>query len=83
MLGDSIGAGLVYHLSKAELEQFEHGKAEGGGLGGGGGGLSGGGGPETVPLTEIEDQQDQGGGGVVIGSSRDSQTYRVGIQNQI
>ena len=36
VLGDSIGAGLVYHLSKAELEQFEHGKAEVGGLGGGG-----------------------------------------------
>ena len=30
VLGDSIGAGLVYHLSKAELEQFEHGKAEAG-----------------------------------------------------
>ena len=34
VLGDSIGAGLVYHLSKAELEQFEHGKAEAGGGGG-------------------------------------------------
>ena len=36
MLGDSIGAGLVYHLSKAELEQFEHGKAEAGAGAGGG-----------------------------------------------
>ena len=35
VLGDSIGAGLVYHLSKAELEQFEHGKAEAGAGGGG------------------------------------------------
>ena len=75
MLGDSIGAGLVYHLSKAELEQFEHGKAEGGGLAGGGGhgGHAGGGGPETVPLTEIEDQQDQGGGAVFISSPQDLQ----------
>ena len=36
VLGDSIGAGLVYHLSKAELEQFEHGKAEAGAGAGGG-----------------------------------------------
>jgi len=46
VLGDSIGAGLVYHLSKAELEEFEHKgvpvpTAEGG--------------FEAVPMTEIED----------------------------
>ena len=50
-LGDSIGAGLVYHLSKRELEAFE---------------LAGGnrtannpdqhpGGFEAVPMTEIDD----------------------------
>ena len=51
VLGDSIGAGLVYHLSKRELEAFE---------------LAGGnrtannpdqhpGGFEAVPMTEIDD----------------------------
>ena len=50
VLGDSIGAGLVYHLSKKELEDFETGKAvnmpttEGG--------------FEAVPLTEIVDGED-------------------------
>ena len=46
VLGDSIGAGLVYHLSKKELEEFEnkgvHATAEGG--------------FEAVPMTEIEDE---------------------------
>jgi len=46
VLGDSIGAGLVYHLSKTELEEFESkdrpvATAEGG--------------FEAVPMTEIED----------------------------
>ena len=44
VLGDSIGAGLVYHLSKKELEQFNASnpnKMEGG--------------FEAVPMLEIED----------------------------
>jgi len=56
VLGDSIGAGLVYHLSKDELAQADFGKPE---VGGGGGGGGDGRCPETVPLTEIEDKQDQ------------------------
>merc|ERR1712213_247597 len=40
VLGDSIGAGLVYHLSKKELEEVSK-KTEGG--------------FEAVPMTEIED----------------------------
>lgn len=44
VLGDSIGAGLVYHLSKDELDDFGKvaAKTEGGGF-------------ESVPLTEVED----------------------------
>ena len=49
MLGDSIGAGLVYHLSKKELENADTGKAlhvtEGG--------------FEAVPITELEDEEDR------------------------
>ena len=41
MLGDSIGAGLVYELSKNDLEEASKGKMEGG--------------FEAVPMTEIED----------------------------
>ena len=41
MLGDSIGAGIVYHLSKGELEEFKKGQVEGG--------------FEALPMTEIED----------------------------
>ena len=41
VLGDSIGAGLVYHLSKDELAQADFGKPEVGGGGGGGGGADG------------------------------------------
>ena len=46
VLGDSIGAGLVYHLSKRELEEFE----SKGGQGVPEGGF------EAVPMTEIEDE---------------------------
>lgn len=42
VLGDSIGAGIVYHMSKRELENFEMGAREGG--------------FEAVPMTEIEDE---------------------------
>ena len=44
MLGDSIGAGLVYHLSKKELDDFAkpHPVAPEG--------------FEAVPMTEIEDE---------------------------
>ena len=49
MLGDSIGAGLVYHLSKKELEDCDTGRAlnvtEGG--------------FEAVPMTELEDDEDR------------------------
>eukprot|EP00094_Tigriopus_californicus_P003487 TCALIF_03355-PA protein Name:"Protein of unknown function" AED:0.63 eAED:0.63 QI:146/1/0.5/1/0/0.5/2/0/76 len=41
VLGDSIGAGLVYELSKAELELFNQGKIEGG--------------FEAVPMNEIDE----------------------------
>ena len=41
MLGDSIGAGLVYHLSKKELEEFNKNVEQGG--------------FEALPMTEIED----------------------------
>jgi len=41
VLGDSIGAGIVYHLSKNELQAFEN-KPEQGGF-------------EAVPMMEIED----------------------------
>jgi len=41
VLGDSIGAGLVYELSKNDLEEASKGKMEGG--------------FEAVPMTEIED----------------------------
>ena len=48
-MGDSIGAGLVYHLSKKELENADTGKAlnvtEGG--------------FEAVPMTELEDEEDR------------------------
>ena len=46
VLGDSIGAGLVYHLSKTELESFAQGKMEGG--------------FEAVPMTEMEADNNQG-----------------------
>ena len=43
VLGDSIGAGIVYHLSKNELEAFENKPSvEQGGF-------------EAVPMMEIED----------------------------
>ena len=44
VLGDSIGAGIVYHLSKNELEAFENKppSVEQGGF-------------EAVPMMEIED----------------------------
>ena len=49
VLGDSIGAGLVYHLSKKELEDCDTGRAlnvtEGG--------------FEAVPMTELEDDEDR------------------------
>jgi hypothetical protein len=50
VLGDSIGAGLVYHLSKKELADADAGKAlhhvtEGG--------------FEAVPITELEDEEDR------------------------
>merc|ERR1712012_808199 len=41
VLGDSIGAGIVYHLSKNDLEEVGKSKMEGG--------------FEAVPMTEIED----------------------------
>ena len=41
VLGDSIGAGLVYELSKHDLEEVGKSKMEGG--------------FEAVPMTEIED----------------------------
>jgi hypothetical protein len=44
-LGDSIGAGIVYYLSKAELEEFKKGQIEGG--------------FEALPLTELEDDQNR------------------------
>ncbi|XP_023326225.1 excitatory amino acid transporter 3 [Eurytemora carolleeae] len=43
VLGDSIGAGIVYHLSKDELDDMEK-------IGGKGEGF------ETVPLTEVEER---------------------------
>lgn len=43
VLGDSIGAGIVYHLSKDELAEFKKVQAEGGGF-------------EALPMTEIEDE---------------------------
>jgi solute carrier family 1 (high affinity glutamate transporter) protein 2 len=50
VLGDSIGAGLVYHLSKDELERFNaqdrQQKIDGG--------------FESVPMTEIEDKEEHG-----------------------
>jgi len=47
VLGDSIGAGLVYHLSKDELEDFgKVPKAEVGGF-------------ESVPLTEVQDSNNK------------------------
>lgn len=49
VLGDSIGAGLVYHLSKKELEEADTGRA----LHGTEGGF------EAVPMTEIEDGEDR------------------------
>jgi Na+/H+-dicarboxylate symporter len=49
VLGDSIGAGLVYHLSKKELEDFETGKAPNAVEGG----------FEAVPMTELEDEEDR------------------------
>ena len=45
MLGDSIGAGLVYHLSKKELEEVSNKKMEGG--------------FEALPMTEIEDNDER------------------------
>jgi len=45
VLGDSIGAGLVYHLSKKELEEFKKGAMEGG--------------FEALPMTEIEDNENK------------------------
>ena len=52
VLGDSIGAGLVYHLSKKELEEADTGRAlhvtEGG--------------FEAVPMAEIEDGEDRNNG---------------------
>jgi Na+/H+-dicarboxylate symporter len=45
VLGDSIGAGIVYYLSKAELEEFKKGQIEGG--------------FEALPLTELEDDQNR------------------------
>merc|ERR1711981_1135823 len=45
VLGDSIGAGLVYHLSKKELEEFKKGAMEGG--------------FEALPMTEIEDNEER------------------------
>ena len=50
VLGDSIGAGLVYHLSKKELEDFETGKPANPATTEGG--------FEAVPLTEIVDGED-------------------------
>lgn len=43
VLGDSIGAGLVYHLSKKELEDVSNKKMEGG--------------FEALPMQEIEDNE--------------------------
>merc|ERR1711953_87076 len=43
VLGDSIGAGLVYHLSKKELEEFENKGQNAEGF-------------EAVPMMEIEDE---------------------------
>ena len=43
VLGDSIGAGLVYHLSKKELEDFNKHPAAPEGF-------------EAVPMTEIEEE---------------------------
>lgn len=45
VLGDSIGAGLVYHLSKEELENIKKGAMEGG--------------FEALPMTEIEDNENK------------------------
>jgi len=45
VLGDSIGAGLVYHLSKKELEEVSNKKMEGG--------------FEALPMTEIEDNDER------------------------
>ncbi len=50
VLGDSIGAGLVYHLSKHELESFEAGKTSGAVHEGG---------FEALPMTEIEDEENR------------------------
>jgi len=49
VLGDSIGAGLVYHLSKKELQDTDTGKA----LNVIDGGF------EAVPMTELEDEEDR------------------------
>ena len=49
VLGDSIGAGLVYHLSKKELEDCDTGRA----LNVAEGGF------EAVPMTELEDDEDR------------------------
>ena len=49
MLGDSIGAGLVYHLSKKELEDADAGKA----LNVTDKGF------EAVPMVELEDEEDR------------------------
>ena len=49
VLGDSIGAGLVYHLSKKELEDFETGKTANAAEGG----------FEAVPMIELEDEEDR------------------------
>ena len=43
VLGDSIGAGIVYELSKADLEETNKKTAEGG--------------FEALPMTEIEDDE--------------------------
>ena len=43
MLGDSIGAGIVYELSKGDLEEVANKK------------ITTDGGFEAVPMTEIED----------------------------
>ena len=42
VLGDSIGAGIVYELSKGDLEEVANKKTTDGGF-------------EAVPMTEIED----------------------------
>ena len=49
VLGDSIGAGLVYHLSKKELEDLDSGKTANDAKGE----------FEAVPMIELEDDGDQ------------------------